>query len=59
MPFLVQLTDDAARDLEDICDYIDRHEAPGRADHVLKQIERSFQQPFRAPPPRKLPQGIA
>ena len=59
MLFLVQLTDDAARDLEDICDYIDRHEAPGRADHVLKQNRKVVQQPFRAPPPRKLPQGIA
>ncbi len=42
MPFLVQLTDDAARDLEEICDYIDQHDAPGRADHVLEQIEKSF-----------------
>ena len=42
MPFMVQLTADAAHDLEEICDYIDRHEAPGRANHVLEQIERSF-----------------
>ena len=42
MPFLVQLTGDAARDLEEICDYIDRHDSPGRADHVLKQIEKAF-----------------
>ncbi len=42
MPSLVQLTDDAARDLEEICDYIDRHDAPGQAGHVLEQIEKAF-----------------
>ena len=42
MSFLVQLTADAARDLEEICDYIDRHDAPGSADHVLEQIEKAF-----------------
>ena len=42
MPFLVQLTDDAARDLEEICDYIEQHDASGKADHVLEQIERAF-----------------
>ena len=30
MSFLVQLTDDATRDLEEVCDYIDRNDAPGR-----------------------------
>ena len=43
MPFRVQLTEDAARDLEEICEYIDRHDAPGRADYVLEQIEKAFQ----------------
>jgi len=42
MPFLVQLTDDAVRDLEEICDYIEQHDAPSKADHVLEQIERAF-----------------
>ena len=42
MAFLVQLTDDAARDLEEICDYIARHDEPGRADYVLEQIEKAF-----------------
>ena len=36
------MTKDAARDLEEICDYIDRHDTPGRADHVLEQIEKAF-----------------
>ena len=43
MSFLVQLTDDATRDLEDICDYIDRHDAPGRAGYVLDQIDKALQ----------------
>ena len=42
MAFLVQLTDDAMRDLEEICDYIDRHDEPSRADSVLEQIEKAF-----------------
>ena len=42
MAFLVQLTDDATRDLEEICDYIDRHDVPSRADYVLEQIEKAF-----------------
>ena len=42
MAFLVQLTDDAARDLEEIYDYIDQHDEPGRADYVLEQIEKAF-----------------
>ena len=29
--------------LEAICDYIERHDAPGRADDVLNQIDRALQ----------------
>ncbi len=58
MSFRVQLTDDAARDLEAICDYIDRHDSPARADHVLERIERTFQalseHPQRGSYPREL-----
>ncbi len=43
MSFRVHLTNDVARDVEEICDYIDRHEAPGRADCVLNQIEKVLQ----------------
>ena len=43
MSFSVRLTDDAARDLEEIFDYICRHGAPGRADYVLDRIEAAFQ----------------
>ena len=42
MAFLVQLTDDATRDLEEIYDYIDQHDEAGRADYVLEQIEKAF-----------------
>ena len=43
MPFSVQLTDDAARDLEDICDYLESHDTPGRAEHVLERIGEVFE----------------
>jgi len=42
MSFQVFLTDDASRDLEDLYDYIELHEVPGKADHVLAQIEKGF-----------------
>ena len=58
MSFLVQLTDDATGDLEEICDYIDRHDVPGRADYVLEQIEKAFsslsEYPERGNYPREL-----
>ncbi len=43
MVFGVVLTEDAARDLEDIYDYLDRHASPTRADHVPEPIEEAFQ----------------
>lgn len=42
MSFSVLLTDDAAHDLEDLCDYIDLHDVPGNADYVLEQLEKAF-----------------
>ncbi len=42
MSFQAFLTDDAARDLEDLYDYIELHDVPGNADHVLEQVERAF-----------------
>lgn len=42
MRFAVQLTDDAARDLEEIFDYLSRQATPGRAEHVLDRIEEAF-----------------
>jgi toxin ParE1/3/4 len=40
MPFAVLLTADAARDLEDLYQYIAVHDAPGKADLVLTNIEK-------------------
>ena len=42
MTFQVLLTDDAARDLEELYDYIESHDAPGRAEYVLEQLEQAF-----------------
>ena len=42
MPFQVFLTDDAVRDLEDLYDYIEKHDVPGKADYVLEQFEKAF-----------------
>ena len=42
MPFVVFLTADAARDLEDLYQYIARHDAPGRAEQVLTRIEKAL-----------------
>ena len=38
----VLLTDDAIRDLEELYDYIDQHDVPGKADYVIEQIEKVF-----------------
>ncbi|MCR4310348.1 MAG: type II toxin-antitoxin system RelE/ParE family toxin [Deltaproteobacteria bacterium] len=40
MPFVVFLTADAARDLEELYQYIALHDAPGKAEHVLTGIEK-------------------
>ncbi len=42
MPFAVLLTKDAARDLNELYDYITVHDSPGKADDVLKKIEKTF-----------------
>ena len=58
MPFTVLLTDDAARDLEDLYDYISRYDVPGKAEHVLDHIENLFkslsENPRRGAYPREL-----
>ena len=40
--FTVLLTDAAARDLEMLYDYIAIHDATGKAEYVLDQIEKAF-----------------
>jgi toxin ParE1/3/4 len=42
MQYEVLLTNDAARDLEELYDYVTLHNAPQKADHVLAQIEIAF-----------------
>ncbi len=58
MPFSVFLTDDAARDLQDLYDYIDLHDVAGKADHVLSEIEKAFSSftdtPHRGTYPKEL-----
>ena len=58
MHFSVLLTDDASRDLGDICNYIDLHDGPGKADHVLNRIQKAFnslsENPERGAYPKEL-----
>ena len=58
MPFLVFLTADAARDLEELYQYIAVHDAPGKAEHVLTSIEKAFgslsESPDRGAHPKEL-----
>lgn len=42
MAFSVLLTDDAVRDLEELYDYIEVHDVPGKANRVLDRIEKTF-----------------
>ena len=42
MPFAVLLTDDAARDLNNLFDDIAVHDSPRKANHVLERIEKTF-----------------
>jgi toxin ParE1/3/4 len=58
MPFVVILTADAARDLEELYRYIALHDAPGKAEHVLTGIEKVFgslsESPDRGAYPKEL-----
>ncbi len=42
MRFSVLLTNDAARDLDELYNYIALHDSPQKADYVLKRIEKVF-----------------
>ena len=42
MPFAVLLTDDAARDLDELYDFIAVNDAPRAADYVSERIEKAF-----------------
>lgn len=43
MRFEVLLTEDAVRDLEEIHSYIDEHDNPSKADHVLERLEAAIE----------------
>jgi toxin ParE1/3/4 len=58
MPFAVLLTNDAARDLDEIYDFIALHAAPQKAVYALEQIEKAFfrlsESPERGAHPKEL-----
>jgi len=49
MSFEVFLTADAVRDIEEIYQYIARHDAPGKAQNVLTKIEKTFESLSKSP----------
>jgi toxin ParE1/3/4 len=57
-PFEVRMTADAVRDLEEIVDWIARHDGPARAQHVLARIQAAVDAlkrfPQRGPHPAEL-----
>jgi toxin ParE1/3/4 len=58
MALPVLLTDDAAHDLDELYDFIARHDAPEKAEYVLGQIEKTFadlsESPERGAYPKEL-----
>jgi toxin ParE1/3/4 len=58
MPFRVMLTNDAARDLEELYDYIALHDASRKADCVLDQIEKAFSKLSEFPERGAYPKGM-
>jgi len=49
MSFEVFLTADAVRDIEELYQYIARHDAPGKAQNVLTKIEKTFNSLSKTP----------
>jgi toxin ParE1/3/4 len=58
IPFTVFLTNDAARDLDELYDYIALHDALQKVDYVLERIEKALSQlsefPERGDYPKEL-----
>lgn len=58
MPLQVLLTEDAERDLNDLYDYIARHDSPQSADRVLERLLEATQElatfPERGSQPKEL-----
>ena len=49
MSFTVFLTADASRDLDELYHYIDAHDAPEKAEHVLSKIESTVKSLSKSP----------
>lgn len=58
MPYKVLLTDDAAHDLQELYDYIDLHDSPGKSEHVLEQIEKAFKSLAESPQREAYPKEL-
>ncbi len=58
MIYEVLLTEDAARDLESLYDYIESHDAPEKADYVLSGIEEAFSSLSENPERRAYPKEL-
>ena len=58
MPVSVILTEDAARDLEELHDYIVQHDSPDKAEHVLVKIEKAFKSLSELPERGKYPKEL-
>ena len=58
MPFSVLLTDDAARDIEELYDYIAQHDSSRKAEALLDKVEGLFEEltelPERGSYPKEL-----
>jgi toxin ParE1/3/4 len=58
MSFAVYLTANAARDLEELYQYIVRHDGPGKADYVLARFEKMFNSLSESPARGVYPQEL-
>ena len=58
MPYRVFLTNDAANDLEELVDFIEKHDSPKKAQHIIDKIEgilsSSTESSERGPYPKEL-----
>ena len=59
MPFSVLLTDDAARDIGELHEYIAQHDGPQKAGAVLDKIERLLHGPAKLPERGSYPKELA
>ena len=57
--FEVRMTADAVRDLEDIVDWVARHDGPARAQHVLDRIQDAVDALKRFPERGRHPAELA